>query len=63
MESQADKNRELALALLKDRDCLYRQNYQLREDLKKYQTTSSTLLQSTIEEQANTIRKQEDVLS
>ena len=63
MEQEEDKNRELALTLLQERDHYYRQNYQLREELKKYQSTSSALLQSTIEEQENIIKKQADEIA
>ena len=63
MKLEEDKNRELALALLKERDDFYRQNYQLREELKKYRSTSSALLQSTIEEQEDIIKKQTDEIA
>jgi len=52
MESERDKNMELALALLKERDDLYRQNHQLREELKKQDSSSIASMQTTIEKQA-----------
>jgi transposase len=64
MESQANKNRELALALLNDRDCLYRQNYQLREELKELQSSSTIpTLQATIEKQSFLLQEKDNEIS
>ena len=60
MELERDKNRELALTLLKERDDYYRQNYHLREELKKHQSDSYfTSLQSTIEKQAVQLKEKD----
>ena len=59
MQSETDKNRELALALLQERDEFYRQNYQLREEVKKLQSaTTFATQQSTIEKQKIIIKEQ-----
>ena len=64
MKSEEDKNRELALALLKERDDFYRQNYQLREELKKYQSsTTFATLQSTIEKQSIIIQEKDNEIA
>jgi transposase len=64
MESGKDKNRELALALLKKCDDYYRENYQLREELKELQSSSTvSTLQSRIEKQENIIKEQKDEIS
>ena len=60
MESDRDKNRELALTLLKERDDFYRQNHRLREEVEKLQSSSPiSTLQSTIEKQATIIREKD----
>ena len=65
MALEKDKNKELALALLQERDDFYRQNYRLREELKKHQSSSFyTSLQSTIEKQtAQLIDKDNEIIS
>ena len=64
MESQRDKNRELALSLLQERDDFYRQNYRLREELKKHRDSSAiSSLESTIEKQEAIIREKEDEIA
>ena len=64
MELERDQNKELALTLLQERDDFYRLNYQLREELKKHQSSSFyTSLQSTIEKQVVQLQEKDDQIA
>ena len=63
MESERDKNMELALALLKERDDLYRQNHRLREELKKQASSAGASTDSAIEKQAALLREKDEEIA